>query len=130
MFEIAKTPTGYASPTTLASFSLADNQATPAALIADANGDLFGTTEDGGANGDRRVFEIAKTPTGYASAATTLVSFNFTNGAYPWGAGLPTPRAISSALRRRRQAGAGGHGVRDRQNRDRLREHADHLGHL
>ena len=32
-----------------------------AGLIADANGDLFGTTDVGGANGDGTVFEIAKT---------------------------------------------------------------------
>src|SRR5579872_5592607 len=46
-------------------------------LIADANGDLFGTTRQGGANnqgapdGDGTVFEIAKTVNGYASIPTT-----------------------------------------------------------
>ena len=54
-----------------------------AGLIADAAGDLFGTTEHGGANGDGTVFEIAKTAGGYASTPTTLVSFNGTNGAGP-----------------------------------------------
>ena len=39
----------------------------------------------GGANGDGTVFEIAKTAHGYASTPTTLVSFNGTNGAYPYG---------------------------------------------
>ena len=48
-------------------------------LIADAHGDLFGTTSYGGANGDGTLFEIAKTATGYASTPITLVSFN---GAY------------------------------------------------
>jgi len=43
-------------------------------------GDLFGTTSAGGAYGDGTVFEIAKTPTGYASTPTTLVSFNSSNG--------------------------------------------------
>ena len=33
-------------------------------LIADANGDLFGTTKSGGAKGYGAVFEIAKTATG------------------------------------------------------------------
>ena len=56
-----------------------------ASLIADANGDLFGTTEGGGANGFGAVFEIAKTAGGYASMPTTLVSFNVTNGAGPSG---------------------------------------------
>ena len=32
-----------------------------AGLIADANGDLFGTTRSGGANDDGTVFEIANT---------------------------------------------------------------------
>ena len=48
-------------------------------LIADAHGDLFGTTAGGGANGAGTVFEIAKTAAGYASTPITLVSFN---GAY------------------------------------------------
>ena len=43
-------------------------------LIADANGDLFGTTVHGGANSDGTVFEIAKTAHGYASTPTTLVT--------------------------------------------------------
>jgi hypothetical protein len=64
-------------------------------VIADANGNLFGTTEVGGGgpidpetgtNGGT-VFEIAKTATGYASIPTTLVSFcslaNCADGAYP-----------------------------------------------
>ena len=58
-----------------------------AGLIADANGDLFGTTDAGGANGDGTVFEIKNTGTVaapvYASAPTTLVSFNGSNGADP-----------------------------------------------
>jgi hypothetical protein len=72
VFEIAKTPTCYAStPTTLASF--AEDSAVDG-LIADANGDLFGTTSGGGSGGT--VFEIKKTATGYASSPTTLARFN------------------------------------------------------
>jgi uncharacterized repeat protein (TIGR03803 family) len=56
-------------------------------LIADAAGDLFGTTEMGGANGDGTVFEIAKTGEGYLSTPATLKSFNGANGANPY-AGL------------------------------------------
>ena len=59
-----------------------------AGLIADAKGDLFGTTEAGGANGYGTVFQIAKTPTGYSSAPITLVSFNGTNGAYSIGGSI------------------------------------------
>ena len=58
-------------------------------LIADANGDLFGTTESGGASGDGTVFEIVNNGTlsapSYASTPTILVSFNGSNGAYPLG---------------------------------------------
>ena len=62
MFEIAKTVDGYAStPTTLVSFNGTDGAIPHAGLIADADGDLFGTTYTGGANGDGTVFEIAKT---------------------------------------------------------------------
>ncbi len=60
MFEIAKTAGGYAStPTTLVSFNGTNGDDAPyGGLIADANGDLFGTTEGGGANSDGTVFEI------------------------------------------------------------------------
>jgi uncharacterized repeat protein (TIGR03803 family) len=88
VFEIVKTSSGYAStPTTLLNFN-GTNGANPyAGLIADANGDLFGTTYGGGSSGDGTAFEIVKSASGYASTATTLVSFNGTNGANPY-AGL------------------------------------------
>ena len=45
MFEIKKTSTGYASaPTTLVNFNRADGASPEGSLIADAAGDLFGTT--------------------------------------------------------------------------------------
>src|SRR5579864_8808195 len=76
VFEIAKTAAGYARTlTTLVSFNGANGALPAGGLIADAAGDLFGTTSAGGANGDGAVFEIVKTLTGYASAPTTLVSF-------------------------------------------------------
>ena len=84
VFEIAKTHGGYAStPTTLVSFNFTDGAFPRTVLIADANGNLFGTTSSGGAYGYGTVFEIAKTHGGYASTPTTLVSFNFTDGATP-----------------------------------------------
>ena len=86
VFEIAKTAAGYAStPTTLVSFTGANGENPRGSLIADANGDLFGTTEFGGANNQGTVFEIAKTAAGYASTPTILVSFNIANGASPQG---------------------------------------------
>jgi uncharacterized repeat protein (TIGR03803 family) len=84
VFEIAKTTGGYAStPTTLVSFNYSDGFYPDAGLIADANGDLFGTAEFGGPSGYGTVFEIAKTADGYASTPITLVNFNFSDGAYP-----------------------------------------------
>jgi uncharacterized repeat protein (TIGR03803 family) len=81
VFEIAKTAGGYAStPTTLASFNGANGSIPAGDLIADANGNLFGTTSEGGAYNDGTVFEIVKTSSGYASTPTTLVSFNGFNG--------------------------------------------------
>ena len=98
VFEIAKTASGYAGVTTLVSFNaLTYNNgwyyqygASPmGSLIADANGDLFGTTESGGAYGYGTIFEIVNNGTlsapSYASTPTDLVSFNGSNGAYPYG---------------------------------------------
>jgi uncharacterized repeat protein (TIGR03803 family) len=88
VFEIAKTAHGYArNPATLVSFNDTNGSLPTAGLIADAHGDLFGTTEGGGANGIGTVFEIAKTAHGYASTPATLVSFNGFNGAEPTCAG-------------------------------------------
>ncbi len=60
MFEIAKTAAGYATtPTTLVSFNRSDGANPGAGLIADAGGNLFGTTRLGGASGVGTVFELA-----------------------------------------------------------------------
>jgi hypothetical protein len=60
----------------------ADGANPAAALIADAKGNLFGTTTAGGSNagptrpeGGGTVFEIVKTASGYASTPNRLVSF-------------------------------------------------------
>jgi uncharacterized repeat protein (TIGR03803 family) len=86
VFEIVKTFGSYGStPTTLASFDDVDGSRPMGSLVADANGDLFGTTEFGGPSDEGAVFEIAKTPTGYASTPTRLVGFNGPDGALPQG---------------------------------------------
>ena len=46
----------------------------------DGSGNLYGTTDGGGANGDGKVFEVAKG----SGTITTLASFNGTNGAEPY----------------------------------------------
>ena len=88
VFEIprAATATGYAdSPVTLASFDAAAATGLWGALAIDASGNLFGTTAVGGTDGGGTVFEIAKTASGYAATPTTLVNFDGSNGAVPWG---------------------------------------------
>jgi uncharacterized repeat protein (TIGR03803 family) len=88
VFEIEKTKSGYAgTPTILASFTGPNGAVPLAGLIADAHGNLFGTTEDGGSPNKGTVFEIEKTRFGYANTPTILYSFcaqnNCTDGAYP-----------------------------------------------
>jgi len=78
VFEIPKTAAGYGPETVLYNFGGSGDGASPVAgLIADAAGDLIGTTAKGGANGDGAVFEIPKTASGYG-AETVL--YNFTGG--------------------------------------------------
>jgi uncharacterized repeat protein (TIGR03803 family) len=76
VFEIA-TATG--ELTTLATFTGADGQSPYGDLTIDAAGDLFGTTNYGGADSDGTVFEIAKA----TGKLTTLASFTGANGANP-----------------------------------------------
>ena len=84
IFEIVNTASGYAStPTILVTFNYADGAFPMGALIADANGNLFGTTSGGGTVGDGTVFEIANTSSGYANTPTTLINLIGTNGAVP-----------------------------------------------
>ena len=86
VFEIANTTTGYNStPVVLATFNGTDGSHPSASLLADTAGNLYGTTVDGGTDGDGTIFEIAKTTTGYNSTPIALVSFNFTDGANPEG---------------------------------------------
>ena len=111
VFEIARTKTGYDStPIVLASFDW-NNGANPAAgLIADAHGDLFGTTSQGGAGFDGTVFEIARTKSGYASAPTILATFDGMNGDGAWPNGLIAD-AKGDLFGTTQQGGAGGDGT-------------------
>jgi uncharacterized repeat protein (TIGR03803 family) len=74
VFEIKNTGTiaapVYASaPTTLVSFNGSNGADPYAGLISDPNGDLFGTTKQGGAYGNGTVFEIKNTGTVAAPGA-------------------------------------------------------------
>ncbi len=64
---------------TLASFSGPQRIAPAGTLVRDAQGNIYGTTNAGGANGQGSVFKVAAG----GGTATTVVSFNGTNGANP-----------------------------------------------
>jgi uncharacterized repeat protein (TIGR03803 family) len=72
VFEVKKTGATYGAPVELVPFPVGTQIGS---LTIDAKGDIFGTTITGGENDDGTVFEIEKTPAGYASAPTTLASF-------------------------------------------------------
>jgi uncharacterized repeat protein (TIGR03803 family) len=84
VFEIAKTATGYyPSPGPLVSFAGLNGGNPAVNLIADANGDLFGTTSGGGPSEEGTVFELVNTAFGYS--LQTLATFNGADGANPSG---------------------------------------------
>ena len=68
VFEIAN---GSSTLTTLASFNIANGQFPEGGVTLDPSGNLYGTTQQGGANADGTLFEIASG----SNAITTLVSF-------------------------------------------------------
>jgi uncharacterized repeat protein (TIGR03803 family) len=70
--------------TNLVVFNGTDGATPRGSLIADANGDLFGTTQFGGTNNEGTVFELAKNGASYTPS--TLVSFTGGSGGFqPWG---------------------------------------------
>jgi len=82
VFELVKNGSTY-TLNTLASFNGSDGSHPTNSLIADANGDLFGTTQNGGANNEGTVFELVKSGSTYT--LTTVVSFSGGNGVIPIG---------------------------------------------
>jgi uncharacterized repeat protein (TIGR03803 family) len=79
------TPSGTSwTETVLHSFgsSAGDGHAPYAGLIADASGNLCGTTLYGGANGLGTVFKL--TPSGTSWTETLLHTFSGSDGGYPW----------------------------------------------
>jgi uncharacterized repeat protein (TIGR03803 family) len=65
----------------LASFNGTNGQNPYGAMVIDSHGNLFGTTQNGGANNDGTVFEIAAG----SGTITTIASFNSSTGTNPWG---------------------------------------------
>ncbi len=83
VFELVNHGGGNYTPTTLLSFNQTTGGEPDAGLIADAAGDLFGTTTNGGAYGYGTVFELVNH--GGVYTPVTLLGFNVTNGAYAHG---------------------------------------------
>ena len=82
MFQLTPDGSGGYTESVLFSFTGESDGKNPVAgLISDARGDLFGTTQNGGANDAGAVFELVKGGEGYTE--TTLVSFTGANGDTP-----------------------------------------------
>jgi uncharacterized repeat protein (TIGR03803 family) len=79
IFELAQ---GSNTITTLASFTGANGLVPNGALVMDQSGNLYGTADVGGADGDGVVYELAKG----SNTITPLASFNGPNGIEPDGA--------------------------------------------
>jgi uncharacterized repeat protein (TIGR03803 family) len=77
VFEIVN---GSNTITTLVQFNGADGSGPLGEMVMDSQGNLYGTTTAGGANGNGTIFKIA------SGSLTTLASFNGTNGDSPQGA--------------------------------------------
>jgi uncharacterized repeat protein (TIGR03803 family) len=70
--------------TVLQSFNGTNGQFPQAGLLADGAGNLYGTTQQGGANSDGVVFELSPPAAGKRAWTETLLqSFDETNGQYP-----------------------------------------------
>jgi len=83
VFELVNGGGGDYTLKTLVTFNGTDGGIPGGGLIADANGDLFGTTSVGGTDGHGTVFELVNDGGGYT--LNTLVNFNVTNGGNPQG---------------------------------------------
>jgi hypothetical protein len=83
VFEVEKTASGYApAPVLLVPANTFPVGTQIGTLTIDARGDIFGTTISGGANDDGSVFEIEKTPEGYARNPTIIATFTAADGQF------------------------------------------------
>jgi uncharacterized repeat protein (TIGR03803 family) len=78
VFELSGT--NHQTLTTLANFNGANGQKPFGGLVSDAAGNLYGTTDLGGADGDGTIFELSGAN---YQTLTTLVTFNGANGSNP-----------------------------------------------
>ncbi len=76
VFEVAQ---GTNTLSTLVTFNSANGQEPNAGLVADASGNMYGTTEGGSILNDGTIFELAAG----SHAFSTIAAFNGTNGAQP-----------------------------------------------
>jgi uncharacterized repeat protein (TIGR03803 family) len=86
VFQLAKDASGaYTAYSLLHSFTFADGAAPYAALLQASDGNLYGTTYQGGVAGFGTVFQLAKDASGRYTALTRLHSFTSGpgDGAYP-----------------------------------------------
>jgi uncharacterized repeat protein (TIGR03803 family) len=79
---IFKVAAGSNTLTTLASFSNTNGSSPLCSLLADASGNLYGTTQYGGTGGGSGYGAVFKLAAG-SSTPTALALFNSTNGAWP-----------------------------------------------
>ena len=78
VYEIAN---GSSAITTLASFNAATGDIPASGVTLDSSGNLYGTTQNDGDNGQGTVYEIANG----SNTITPLASFNTTDGSTPYG---------------------------------------------
>jgi uncharacterized repeat protein (TIGR03803 family) len=83
VFEIPKTGGSYGSIITLATFTGTNGSNQGGGLIADAAGNLFGTSASGGAHGGGTIFEVPYSGGTYGPLIT-LTSFDGTDGQTPY----------------------------------------------
>lgn len=82
-------PLGVDAPTALASFPASTLPLSPSSVVVDGDGNVFGATAVGGANGDGEIFEVAPNSTDATPPAPiTLVSFDGVDGNGPTGVTL------------------------------------------
>jgi uncharacterized repeat protein (TIGR03803 family) len=84
VFKIPLSNGTYGAVIDIANFNTTNGAFPQGSLIADSAGNLFGTTNSGGANGKGTVFEIPLS-NGTYGAVIDIASFNTTNGASPQG---------------------------------------------